>query len=120
MAFLAHNKARQTVDSQRHLELVPAGSSSEGDRYFEIRGERIAGRFAAYIATPTANDALRQACDFIWIVNSVSCPPEQRSTFKEVIVEALLAYKFAHGYPQDQSAGVMFADDPNAATHRHP
>jgi len=32
----------------------------------------------------------------------------------------LLAYKFAHGYPQDQSAGVMFADDPNAATHRHP
>ncbi|WP_161633942.1 hypothetical protein [Sphingobium sp. C100] len=120
MAFSANNEARQTVDPQRHLELVPSGGSSDGDRYFEIRGEQIAGRFAAYIATPTANDALKQTCDFIWIVNSVSCPPEQRSTFKEVIVEALLAYKFAHGYPQDQSAGVIFGDDPNATAYRHP
>ncbi len=120
MVFLANNETRQTIDVERHFELVPSGGSSDGDRYFEIRGKQIAVRFTGYIVTPTAYDASTLACDFIWIVNAVVCRPEQRTAVKEIIVEALRAYKFAHGYPKNQRAGVIFGDDQKATAYRHP
>ena len=114
MAFIANNEEKRTFDSGRGLELVSAGGGP-GYRNFVLRGPDFQVRFSGHTeSVPIEGVDQSQHASvskiLVWHIFNHLLPIPGRSIeeTREVIAEALTAFKGVHGYPAGQAVRVEF------------
>ena len=114
MAFIANEKELRTIDSERDLELVTAGGGP-GYSNFILRAGGSQVFFSGHpVSRPVegVDSSLPAAISkvLIWkVFNQFEpLPGRSRDESRELITEALTAFKGVHGYPAGQAVEVDF------------
>lgn len=118
MTFIADHKAMRTYDPVRGLELVSDGGGSDRSRRFIFRRidnpDEVLGGVNTYqeVRRPTDEEELshpeaREVC--VWVIYGGWAGGAQLKGYsleesKEIIREAMLAYRDAHGSPVGSNA----------------
>jgi len=115
MSFVADNDAKRTFDPERDLELVTNGGGSDGGRNFILKGPGFQLGFSGMVdSAPIAgvDPGLPAPISkiLIWKVFNQPLPIPGRSMeeTRQIITEALTAFKGVHGYPAGQEVDVQF------------
>ena len=115
MAFIASNEEKRTFDSERELELVSAGGG-RGYRNFVLRGPNFEVGFSGHtesVPVEGVNQSQHAAASkiLVWHIFNQLLPIPGRSIeeTREMITEALTAFKGVHGYPAGQAVRVNFS-----------
>ena len=114
MAFFADGD-RRIVDLERDLQLIPAGSGSDGTHDFILRGPDFevsfwARRKVARVEDADANLPPPRRTLVTWVVAGIAATTDSSShDVQQIIAEALSAYRYAHGGPQGQLVEVLFS-----------
>ena len=124
MGFIADNAARRTFDPVRGLELVTNGGGSDGSRNFRIVGQDVDFKFTGHVEFEAVLnvDPMLPAPEqkwLIWQIDLLGQMPDRSMEETETIVrEALSAFKFVHGKPNNQLVKVVLPSDRRAKSRR--
>jgi hypothetical protein len=123
VTFIAYEAEHRTFDAERGIELVSTGGGPEY-KSFLLQAPASQLKFQGSIDSepvPGVDQFLHAALSkvLIWYVFSVSGHIEGLTTdeTRQVITEALTAYKAANGYPQGQAVRVIFGMPPSYFQH---
>lgn len=113
MPFIANNEELRTFDPERNLELVTAGGGP-GFSKFILRGPGFEHHFSGHTVSrrvegvdPSLPAAVSKV--LIWKIFLLRpIPGRSEEETRELIVEALTAFKGVHGYPAGQTIEVDF------------
>jgi hypothetical protein len=114
LPFFANNAEKRTYDPEQGIELFTNGGSSSS-RHFILRGPGFDLQFSGHTASHP-NEGVDQdlhaaiSKTLIWKVYNLPLPLPGRSMeeTREIITEALTAFKGVHGYPSGQAVAVRF------------
>ena len=117
--FTADVAQKRTFDDVRGYELLPAGGGPE-HKNFILSGPAFHYRFSGSIGSepvPGVDQSLHASLSkvLIWYVFNMSKLVQGWTIdeTRQLITEALTAYKAAHGYPEGQAVRVVFGMSPN-------
>ena len=115
MTFISINEEKRTFDAERGFELLTNGGGNEGSRHFILRGPGFQLHFSGLTRSaaiegvdPRLHASVSKT--LIWHVYNqpLPIPGQSMEETRQVITEALTAFKGVHGYPAGQAVSVEF------------